>query len=283
VTAPATDAPATDSGEGVDSSGQAPENSTSPAGPGETASGPEDESDGPLGRRHASEHVRSASRDDDAGEPEPDGAGSDAGDDPAGDKKARAAAGNWKVEDLPPGAQKLIADLRKEAGTRRTEAAEAKKAREDAEKRVAAGDERFASATEAFMRALGLTPEPDEPERSPEELIGELTSKYQQSRIELAVYRAAADHGADPDALLDSRGFLTKAHALDPAAEDFEDAIATAIGEAVDGNPKLRAAAPEPPAPAVPSGGDFGGGPAGRIGPDQWSVDDFRRARNTRG
>jgi hypothetical protein len=276
MTAPTADAPTAGpaGGEGVDPGGQAPPASTSdPAGPGADSTG------GSGRRRDTTERVRSASRDDDAPQDHTgDGDGTDDGDDTG--KPGKPGKSDWKIDDLPPGAQKYISDLRKEAGTRRTEAAEAKKAADAAAQKAAAGDERFANATEAFMKALGLTPEPDEPERSPEDLLGEITTKYQQSRIELAVYRAAGAYEADPDALLDSRGFLSKAHALDLSADDFEDAIAEAIADAVDSNPKLRAAPAFEPAPAAPSGGDFGGGPAGRSGPDEWSVDDFRRNRN---
>lgn len=198
-----------------------------------------------------------------------------------GDDKAGDAAKDWRVEDLPAGAQKMIAELRKENGTRRAEAAEQKKAADAATKKAVLSDEKFASAVEAFTRAIGLTPEPDEPERSPEERIGELASSLKHTKVELAVYRSAAKHGGDPDALLDSRGFLTKAFALDPGADDFDKAIGDAIGAAVAANPKLRTVAPEKPVKtAVPSGGDFGGGPAGSTGPDNWSVDDFRREIN---
>lgn len=277
-------APTTDAAPGGVTEGQAPTD-TGQVDPGRTSTDSSSsggdagskEDGGPRGRRAPTERVRTASRDDDAPQ-DTDGAGDgDAG------KGGKGEGGKeWRIEDLPPGAQKLIKDLRTENGSRRNEAAEAKKAKEAAEQAAKAGDERFANATEAFMRALGLTPEPDEPERSPEELVGELTTKYQQISVELAVYRAAKNHDGDPDALLDSRGFITKAHALDPAADNFAEAIAQLISDAVDSNPKLRAA-PAEPGQAAPSGGDFGGGPAGPVGPEDWSVDDFRRERNNKG
>ena len=270
-----TDAPA-DTGSATEGQAPADTSSTDPAGPGELDTGSEG-GDGPRGRRAGTEKVRSASRDDDEPQDDADGKPGKGADD------AGKAKGDWKVEDLPAGAQKLIADLRKENSTRRTEASDSRKAREAAEKKAAAGDERFANATEAFMKALGLTPEPDEPERSPEELLGEVTQKYQHTRVELAVYRASAEHDADPDALLDSRSFLTKALALDPGGDEFDQAIAAAIGDAVEGNPKLRAREPARPAFLAPSGGDFGGGPAEPLGPDEWSVDDFRRNRKEKG
>lgn len=291
MTAPITsDAPAgTSEAAASPAAGQAPTDTTNGTTTGTTtaavfvapAGGPAgpDGTDGPRGRRAPGERVRSSSRDDAAprdGDTPDDDTDTDDGD--GGGKKGGKAA-DWRVEDLPSGAQKLIADLRKENGTRRSEATEAKKLREAAEAKAAAGDERFTNAVEALTRALGLTPElADEQQPSPEELLGEVSSKYQQSRIELAVYRAAAAHGGDPDALLDSRAFLNNASRLDPADEGFDQAIAAAIGDAVATNPKLRAAPATRPA-AAPSGGDFGGGPAEPIGPERWSVDDFRARR----
>lgn len=253
-----------------------------------TAAGDRQHEQRPRGRRDPTEQVRSAARDDEHRRPPSvtfqdgtDTAGRPAGDrDGGGDAGRAGKADDWNIDDLPPGAQKLIADLRKENGTRRTEATEAKKAREAAEAKVSAADERFATATEALMRALGLTPEPEE-QRSPEEQLAEVTTQYRQSRIELAVYRAAGAHDGDPDALLDSRAFLTKAFALDPGDSGFDQAIAAAIGEAVAANPKLRARSTAPAVVAAPSGGDFGGGPAERNDRADWSVDDFRRARHS--
>ncbi len=281
MTAPTIDAPADSStgGEGATTGGQAPagssNGSTSPAGPGQHEAAREG-GDGPRGRRADGEQVRNAARDDDG--PQDDGGEPGTRRDDEGKAVRSPKPGDWRIEDLPPGAQKLIGDLRKENGTRRTEAAEAKKLREAAEKKASEGDERFAGAVKAFTTALGLTPEPDEPEKTPEEQLGEVTQQYRHVRIELAVYRAAADHEANPDALLDSRSFMSKALALDPGSDEFDQAIADAIGEAVDNNPHWRT---EQPAPAyqAPSGGDFGGGPAEPLGPDEWSVDDFRRAR----
>jgi hypothetical protein len=272
VTAPTTAAPdSSPANGGTDAGGAGPEEGQAP----DTTTGNDtgEQHQQPPKPRERTERVRSASRDDDAvrDSDDDDGGDGDAGQGKGGKK-------DWRIDDLPPGAQDLIKNLRKEAGTRRTEAAEQKKAAETATQQAKAVDEKFASAVEAFTKALGLTPDADEPERSPEELLGDITSKYQQKTVELAVYKGAAAAGGDPDALLDSRGFLTKAFALDPAGEGFDTAIAEAIRDAVDSNPKLRAAEPE--RPAVPSGGDFGGGPADRNDPDEWSVDDFRRERN---
>lgn len=285
TTAPTATGGGTTTGGGADGGGPAPTATTS-----NTSTGTGTGTAAGTGKPHPTERVQAAEAADSAprtatgtkpaqaagtatGSSDDDGG--DAGDDGGG----RKTGGEWRVEDLPPGAQKLIADLRKESATRRTEAGEAKKAADAAAAKATGYEEKFATAVEGLTRALGLTPEPDEPERSPEERIADLTDSYRQARIELAVYRAAHGAGGDPDALLDSRGFLTKAYGLDPAADGFDQAIATAIGEAVTANPKLRAPEVTPVVPAAPSGGDFGGGPADRTGPENWTVDDFRRAR----
>lgn len=214
------------------------------------------------------EQVRTASREDTG----------PTGDDPADDTTAstegQAPTGDdWRIEDLPPGARKHIESLRKEAGKNRTEANKAKEA-------ATAADERFAGAVEAFMGALGLTPPAETEAVPPEQQLADITKAYRERTVELAVYRAAGAHDGDAEALLDSRTFLRKALALDPAAEDFHAKVAEAIAEAVQENPKLRAAQPAPVEQAAPSGGDFRGGPAATPGPDEWGVDDFRRERH---
>lgn len=71
--------------------------------------------------------------------------------------------------------------------------------------------------------------------------------------VQLAVYRTAATAGADPDALLDSRTFLTALADVDP--KDAA-AVTKAITEAVKANPKLAATpaagASGPPIPGGP-------------------------------
>jgi len=102
----------------------------------------------------------------------------------------------------------------------------------------------------------------------------------QSAKVELAVFRAAGTHSADPSALLDSRSFLDAIKTVDPSDQE---AINKAIQAAVEANPRLRvpepapaAAEPEPTPP--PSGGTFAGGPSGR-GNDvsTMSIDDFRK------
>lgn len=273
MTAPVEAAPATGTAGEQGGEGQAPDTTGGQnAGPGDYSR----DADAGKGKRAPGERVRSASREDDAPR-EDDGPDLDV---ETGRKAAGAKGEDWRMEDLPPGVQKHIKELRAENATRRTESTESKKAREAAEKRATDGDDRFAKAVEAFTKAIGLTPEVDEPQRSPEELLGEAQSNYKNARVELAVFRNAGEHDADPDALLDSTSFMKAVRELDPTADDFADQVADAIADAVERNPKLRAENERQSLfDQAPSGGDFGGGPAERSGPDEWSVDDFRRAR----
>lgn len=143
-----------------------------------------------------------------------------------------------RVEDLPDWAQKVIRDTRAEAASNRTSKQQA-----EADKQA---------TLDAVATALGLKPDatPD-----PEKLATDLASAQAESRqraVELAVYRAAGGHGADPDALLDSRGFVARVAELDPAGGDFADRVGDAIKAAVADNPKLAA---EPAEPAEPRRG----------------------------
>lgn len=74
--------------------------------------------------------------------------------------------------------------------------------------------------------------------------------------IELAAYKASVKAGANPDALLDSRSFLSKVADLDPQSDTFDDDIAKAVSAAVEANPLLKGAAAKPSV----SGGDFSSG-----------------------
>lgn len=145
-----------------------------------------------------------------------------------------AKAGEWdgKVESLPPAAQKIITDLRKEAG-----------------------DERIAAKTlAAIQKALNPDAKGDE-KPTPEALTKALTEREadaKQAKTELAVYKTAAKQGADADALLDSRAFLAKIADLEPTDTK---ALTKAIEDAVKENPKLALVQA-----AGASGADFSGG-----------------------
>lgn len=107
--------------------------------------------------------------------------------------------------------------------------------------------------TAGLAKLIGLgEEEPPDPEVLTQQLSS-AQAETRQARVELAVYRAAAQHGADPDAVLDSRSFQAAVADLDPSAPDFETRVNTALAAAVQTNPRLRAAPPPPPQPAAPA------------------------------
>lgn len=92
---------------------------------------------------------------------------------------------------------------------------------------------------------------------------------------ENAVLRAAGRLGADGDALLDSRAFLSSIADLDPTDTA---GINAAIAEAVKANPRYATTATTPatpPAPARSTATSFEGAPGGQR---QWTAEDVARA-----
>lgn len=147
-------------------------------------------------------------------------------------------AWDGKVETLPSAAQKIITDLRKEAG-----------------------DERVAKKT---LDAILKTINPDGGEEAPDPaaLAQQLTAAQQERRstaIELAIHKTAAQHGGNPAALTDSRAFLAKVADLDPTAEDFTQKVTDAAKAAVTENPTLKATQV-----VTKSGSEIPGGPGGQ-------------------
>lgn len=148
----------------------------------------------------------------------------------AGDQgqQGQQAADAQKVEDLPDWAQKLIRDTRDEAAKNRT----GRSAAEEQQQKI----------LRAVAQAAGLKIDGDD-QPTPEQLAEQLNASQNQAReaaVQLAVYREAAKHQGDPDALLDSRAFLAKVSDLDPTAGDFASKVETAIKDAVNSNPKLK-------------------------------------------
>lgn len=118
----------------------------------------------------------------------------------------------------------------------------------------------------------------------PDKLLADISSRdeqLKQTRIENAVLKVASKHGADLDALLDSRTFLSELAELDPADKTFQANVEKAIKSAVEKNPRLKAqqgqttTQTQQQAPAAPSGGDFNGSPQGQR---QWTEADVDRA-----
>lgn len=164
-------------------------------------------------------------------------------DPPATDPKADPKPTGQEVKDLPEWAQKIITDARQDAGKYRTEA---KTAAEKAQ----------ADLVEKLQVALGMKADPaTDPAKLAEQAAAAQTAA-RTSAVQLAVFRAAAGHQADPDALLDSSSFMSSLAELDPSADGFGDKVSAAIKAAVEKNPKLKAVQA-----AGRSGGSFAGGP----------------------
>lgn len=145
-----------------------------------------------------------------------------------------------KPQDAAEGEPKMfpeahVKQLRDEAAKHRTTAAN-EKAERDKLTGILAGI------------AKALDPEAGD-KTDPEKLTQQLAdreSALSRERIENAAYRAAGKAGANPDALLDSRTFLSVAHKLDPAGDSFTADLESAIKAAVEANPQLKATGQAP-------------------------------------
>ena len=150
------------------------------------------------------------------------------------------------VDDLPEWAQREIRNLRGESAQQRT-------ARQQAEQ---AAQEKADERTRAILKAAGIeTGDDEDPEKAAEkdrQAREAAESEARAARVELAVFKAAPGKNADPAALLDSRSFLDRIKDLDPTDGD---ALAAAIGEAVEDNPRLATVQA-----AARSSADFTGG-----------------------
>lgn len=95
----------------------------------------------------------------------------------------------------------------------------------------------------AIVKALN--PEADDTSKpDPQALAQQLTAAQQAQQAaatELAVYRAAAQAGADPQALTDSRSFMDAVNKLDPTADDYTSQVQAAIKDALAKRPTLAA------------------------------------------
>ncbi|MCG0062244.1 hypothetical protein L0F81_02895 [Streptomyces tricolor] len=189
--------------------------------------------------------------DSDTGDDAADGTGDDGqGDDGAKDDKPKPKPPAKKDAEEDPAA--TIARLRKELKTANADAA---KARTNAKK--AAADEARTQIVQELGKALGLIKDDKDTPPDPAALttqIEKATAAHRETAIELAVYRGASKHGADPEALTDSRAFLRSIADLDPTDEEFTKKVTAAIKAAVADNPKLKAASAPPR-----SSGDFSG------------------------
>lgn len=147
---------------------------------------------------------------------------------------------------------KMVRDLRNENGKSRTNAKEQ------------AASEAKQNLAQDIGKALGLVKE-DEP-ADPDKLAQQLSSEQQRAKdsaVELAVYKSAGKHGADPDALTDSKTFLNEVAELDPTSKTFQEDVSKAIENATKDNPKVRAQGQAPPR----SSGQHAGGTGGNTRP----------------
>lgn len=179
------------------------------------------------------------------GEAAPEAAGPDGNpaDQPAESEKP---ANVW--ED-PEAAKAEIERLRKENGAKRTNA------------KAQAADEARKELAQQVAKTLGLGE--DETPVDPAELTRQIEAEKaarRSTQVELAIYKAAAKAGGDPDALLDSRSFLATLDDVDPSDSD---AVVAAISAAVEGNPRLGVEKPSRlPAPNPAQGSSAGGAPS---------------------
>jgi hypothetical protein len=173
------------------------------------------------------------------------GEGDKGGDGAGGDKGAGEGGKDGETE-----AEKIVrletalTAARKEAGKDRTTAKA--KAAEDARKAL----------LDDVAKALGLKEGETVTAEQLQDQLKEAKAATNDSKIQLAVYRSASKAGADPDALLDSRSFLTSVRELDTTAKDFDALVAAEIKSAIEKNPKLKTT----PTGAGRSGGEFPGG-----------------------
>lgn len=203
---------------------------------------------------------------------------------PSGQEPPAAPAEAVNIEQLPAWAQKLIRDTRTEAASGRA------KAKEHADA-LAALEAKSQQQLDGIAKALGLKPE----QATPEQIAAERdaataraeanAAQARQSQVELAVFRAAAQSGANGTALLDSRMFVAGLDGLDPSAPDFGQQVADKIAAAVEANPAWKALAPAaavvppplaapPAAPAPPVPARSGGEHTSPGGNRQWTLAD---------
>lgn len=108
--------------------------------------------------------------------------------------------------------------------------------RQAAEQQLADLQAEQANRKDALAAALGLKPDPaklaSELRTTQAKATADLAERdrlIRESQVEAAVLRAAAQVGADPDLLLDSRAFMAKVSRLDPSSSDFAAQLAAEV------------------------------------------------------
>lgn len=195
-----------------------------------------------------------------------DDSGDDTADDDAGgtgddDTADDTDSGNDdKPKPKPPARKDGVEDPAVELARLRKEL---KEARQDAGKartsaKQTAAEEATKKLTQEMGKLLGFVKDDTDEAPDPGKLRAEIekaTAAHRQTAVELAVFRGASKHGADPDALTDSRQFLKSIGDLDPTDDGFVKKVDAAIKNAVADNPKLKAAGQAP----ARSSSDFSG------------------------
>lgn len=146
-----------------------------------------------------------------------------------------------KPDDGKGGKDAILADLAKERNKR-----------QELEGKLTEFQTTQQQQMDAIAKALGLKSDdtPPDPAKLTEQVQAE-QAKARQAAVQLAVYRNAGEHQANPDALLDSASFLASLAEIDPSDAA---AVGGAIKAAVEKNAALKST------PATPS---FQGGPRG--------------------
>jgi hypothetical protein len=193
------------------------------------------------------------------------------------------------LDQFPAEIRDYIGELRRESGDNRVKA---KTAEQAAAEQLAAKQQEW---TAAILKATGLMPDVADQaaaQLTPEQQVQALTDQlgqrdqdvaarevaHREVANELAIWKAAHDHDADPQHLTDSRTFMTSVAGLDPAAADFTEKLGAAIAAAVEKNPHYKRAvvAQAAPPPPVASGADgFAGGTRGPS-TEPKTTDEFR-------
>lgn len=198
----------------------------------------------------------------------------------------------WSLDDFPTPIRDYVRGLRQESADHRVKA---KTATEEAEQRL---EQQKAEWVGGLLKSMGLIAEvPDDapvgtpvpPEQQIEQLtaqLGQRDTDHRQTITELAIWKAAATHDADPQRLTDSRSFMQTVAGLDPTAADFGEKVAEAIEAAADRDAYFKAAppagqVPPPVAPPVSHVGEFAGGPSDGDEVPR-TVDEFRAALTSR-
>lgn len=144
--------------------------------------------------------------------------------------------------DDPAAAKAEIERLRRENASSRTNA------------KATAAEEARKELAQTIGKALGLVEDAPVDPAALTEQVAKSQAAARQAQLELAVFHSASD--ADTaKALLDSRSFLAEVADIDPSDRE---AIAAAIGKAVNENPALGKRRPAP----TPGQGAAGSGPA---------------------